>query len=107
MSDIDPSIELLIEKKFRDFEQSTKKDRHSQNNKIQSTISKHEKSLEKAIWEMRKENKELLWKINWLFAKKWVERMVISVWVFIIVWVSTTFWNVFNGKLTEYLKWLV
>lgn len=115
---IDPKVELLIEKRFSKMEKQAKDDRHAQVKRLQKTIilqeNKFEKAikdqqtrLEKAIGKMEQENKKLLSEVSGLFARKWVERMLISVGAFIIVGVSTIFWNVFSDKITIYLQNLV
>lgn len=107
MWNLDPSIELAIQKHFTQLEKDLKEDRHKQNNKIQNVIIKQEKRLESAIIKMQSENAALMKEISWLFAKKWVERIAISIGTFIIFWVGAIFWNVFSDVLTDTLEWTI
>lgn len=107
MTKIEPTIELFLEKKFTELRNEAKKDRHEHNNYVQNIIVQQWNKIDKLREESKDAESNILNKIKWLYARKWVERLLFSAWTFVIFWVCAIFWNVFQDKLTIWLEWLI
>lgn len=107
MSWVDANTELMIEKRIKQSEEALKKEIHKSNNKAAVSISQQSEHFDTKIGELQHDTSEILVQVEKLYSKKWVERTMLSVGVFVIMWVSTIIWNVFNEKLTQILEWML